>query len=489
MVTATSEHKIIRSVSIILFIIAVRFITLPVLPLIDPSESRYALIAREMADSGDWVTPKIWVDGSLVPYFGKPPLYFWFTAKCIQFFGADEFSSRLPSMLSAMLLLLFMVIVLWRYVNRETALLAAILTSSSIAFFVMAGIVALDMTLTLFVTSSVLAFFAFVSEHRSVFKQCWSLLLFTLLGGGFLTKGPVALIMFGIPILLWTLLHRKRETLKVQAWIPGFFLFLIIVVPWFWIAEMKTPGFLKYFFINENLMRYLTKDYGDYYGYGHQYPYGSAIAMMFLAGLPWTLYAPMKLLRNAQKQEIFIFFKDPTVSLFLLGFVGITLLWCFSRQLLVTYLLPAVPLFTICTALLMQRTGDSIVKSQKFASAAVVIYGVVWIAAWPFLSNSDSTKRIMRIAEDKAKQLNLTGRFVVVRKIPYSAYFYGKDRIWPHPEETVAQSVARTLDAGSNNLYIIKKRYLKRLPSELRKKLALVDVSGKWMLFQAEKQL
>ena len=478
-----------RSFALIMFIVVVRLFTLFVLPLMDPSEPRYALVAREMADSGDWVTPKVWIDGKLIPYLGKPPLYFWFTAICIQFFKANEFSLRLPSFLSAILLIALMGVVVWRYIDHHTAVLSAILTCSSAFFFVGSGLVTPDMALTLCVSGAILACFAFDAETRKIYKKLWSLLVFALLGAGFLTKGPVALILFGIPVCCWTLLHRKREVLKEQAWVFGIFIFLVITVPWYLIAEMRTPGFLKYFFLNENLLRYTTHNYSDRYGYGHLFPYGSAVVMLFLSCLPWTLYAPIKLFRGPQKKEILSFYKDHSSGLFFLGFVGITFFWCFSRQLLVSYLLPAVPLFSVWLAMMVKRTGISVYTIQIIAIATVIIYGTGCLVGQPFLSRSFSTKEIINIACKKADQLKLKKSFVVVRKTPYSAYFYGGDHIIPHPKETVLKSVLRGLNSGNDYLYIIKKRYVKRIPREVLRKLNPLDAYGSWTLFRAMENL
>src|SRR5438046_10073028 len=69
------------------------FATLPVRPLLDPDEGRYAEIPREMLASGDGVTPRF--DGLL--YFEKPPLQYWATAIAYEVFGVSEWSSRLWS--------------------------------------------------------------------------------------------------------------------------------------------------------------------------------------------------------------------------------------------------------------------------------------------------------------------------------------------------------------------------------------------------------
>jgi 4-amino-4-deoxy-L-arabinose transferase-like glycosyltransferase len=68
----------------VIILLAARCVMLWVLPLSDPTEGRYAVVAKEMAVSGDWVTPHLWMDGQSVPFLGKPPLYFWSAAACMR---------------------------------------------------------------------------------------------------------------------------------------------------------------------------------------------------------------------------------------------------------------------------------------------------------------------------------------------------------------------------------------------------------------------
>ena len=84
------------------------------------------------------------------------------------------------------------------------------------------------------------------------------------------------------------------------ALISGTLLFLAVAAPWYLLAERATPGFLRYFLINENFLRYLTNDYGDYYGYGRLRPYGSIWLMFLLVLLPWTVLAIALLARSAK---------------------------------------------------------------------------------------------------------------------------------------------------------------------------------------------
>src|ERR1700694_243236 len=101
---------------------------------VGPAEPRYAWIARDMAESGDWVTPRLYGK----PWFEKPPLYYWGAALCFKLFGVSEVSARLPSAVSALLATLALAWLAWRLYGGETArwlLLLLPTTVGMIGFF------------------------------------------------------------------------------------------------------------------------------------------------------------------------------------------------------------------------------------------------------------------------------------------------------------------------------------------------------------------
>ncbi len=196
---------------------------------------------------------------------------------------------------------------------------------------------------------ALLAFLAFTLALDDQTQKRWSVLVFALLAGGFLTKGPVALVLFGLPVLTWTAWHRCWYLLRRQAWATGMPLFLALVVPWFVIAEMQNPGFLRYFFINENFLRFVAHDYGDLYGSGHLFPRGAAAVMFGLAVLPWTPVGAWIVFRGGLSGFLTML-RDDLQSLLFFGFAFNVLFWCFARQLLPTYMMPMAPLFATWVA-------------------------------------------------------------------------------------------------------------------------------------------
>jgi 4-amino-4-deoxy-L-arabinose transferase-like glycosyltransferase len=464
-------------------ILAIRVVTLPIPALTDNTEARYGTVARDMAKSGDWITPRVWIDGKQVPYLGKPPLHFWAAALSTRLFGMNEFGVRFPSLVGAVFIVILMIVVLQRYVDRDLAYPAALILSSCSVFFVFAGAVIIDMSLTFCIAGATFSYLAFFIEAKKGWKRLWSLCVFALLGLGFLIKGPVAVVMFGIPVFLWTFIHRKWRTLKDLDWLFGIPLFLLLTVPWYWAAEIRNPGFLKYFFLNENFLRFFIHKYGDLYGSGRSLPYGTAAALFFLAGLPWTLWCAILLFRKQRWKWFASFFKEERTSLFALGIVGIGLFLCLARQLVMPYVLPILPFFAVWAAGFLRTSGVRKATIMRLSVAFIILYGIAYPVSLPIVERRFSTRGIVRIAEDTLSHSRLNGGLIFVPRVPYSAYFYGQDSVIPHENDDIAPTIMQGLNSGKDHLYVVKQKYLRDIPPPVLEKLKPICVFGLWTLY------
>ncbi len=181
-----------------------RLASLGRVPLTDNTESRYATIGWEMCRSGDWITPWVYSQGSLVPFWGKPPLQFWLTALSFRLGGVSETSARMPSYLLGTALLAGTMLFARALWGRRVALLAGLILATSGLFYLLSGACALDMPLTACVAAALMAFarFAAADGHRGR----WGHAFFLALAAGALAKGPVALALTGLVILAWFVL-------------------------------------------------------------------------------------------------------------------------------------------------------------------------------------------------------------------------------------------------------------------------------------------
>ena len=109
-------------------------------PLWEPDEGRYAEIAREMATTGDWVTPRL----NGLKYLEKPPLQYWITAVAFQAFGASAWTARLWSTLSTFLAVIFLRYVGAKLGGRMLGFYASACLAGTVGFVLSAHVLTLD---------------------------------------------------------------------------------------------------------------------------------------------------------------------------------------------------------------------------------------------------------------------------------------------------------------------------------------------------------
>ena len=460
------------------------------LPVTDQSEGRYALIGYEMLAKGDFLTPMFHHKGGFVAFKGKPPLAFWSEATAMKCFGVNSFAAKLPSTMAALLLLWLMYFVVKRYKGISVARNATIFTGLSGLFFIYSGAVIVDMVLLFFIAGATIAYMAFLAEKNGKIKIFWSLLVFILAAGGMLTKGPIAIFEFGLPIFLWTFINNKWADLKSHSWswILGPTLFFIIVVPWFYLSHKNDPEFLEYFFVNENFKRFISKDYGDKYGAGREFHYAAAIWMFMLAVLPWLLIPLICQLKKV-KNNIFnkinkLSFIDPFEGVALLSFASITLFWSLTSRSPIHYILPTIPMFAIWLAIKCQQSFAEEKFAKKIQLSAWCLLTLLTIGlsiAAVFIKFSHSTTKYvlaevnnLRNNEEKIKN----SKVYFVRETPYSAYFYDHDNIISHKNESESHSME--INQNSSNILIIRQRYLVRDAVKPYLKNRIIKKVGNW---------
>ena len=182
-------------------LLLVRLVSLGLYPVMDNTEARYADIGRAMLATQDWVTP--WIEPG-VPFWGKPPLSFWITAASLGVFGVNEFAARLPHFLMALLTGW----TLWGWARdqaRSTGgsaplpLMAVSLLAGACLMAVAAGAVMTDMSLVAGTTLVMRGFWQAMQETDPAQRQRQGWIFFVGLAVGLLAKGPLILVLAGLP--------------------------------------------------------------------------------------------------------------------------------------------------------------------------------------------------------------------------------------------------------------------------------------------------
>ena len=372
----------------LILVLVLRLFSLEYPALTDPTEGRYAYIGQQMFLSGDWLVPKLPMDGESLPYLGKPPLHFWGIASAFSIFGMDEWVARLPSFVALLVTIMCVQQFCTRVLRRPSGVeLALVLISMALIYF-FSGAVAIDLTLTAAVAAA-LTFFASGACSDKMSKKIFGLGFFLSLALGFLTKGPIMLALVGFPIVVQITVERSFRLLRWLPWISGPALFFAVVAPWFFLAERANPGFSRYFFVNENFLRFFVSEYGDRYGTGHRYPYGSVWWMFSVAMLPWTPVLAYALYRGRSTFSpslIRISTGDPARwPVFLLSWMlSPVVIFTFARQIHPGYVLPGLPAAALLIVWLLERESkrditfvDSFIGPWIFTGRLVALFSIV----------------------------------------------------------------------------------------------------------------
>ena len=308
---------------------AVWFGTLDQRALVRPDEGRYAEIPREMAASGDWVTPRL----NEFKYFEKPALQYWATAASYKLFGESEWTARLWPALTGFLSVL---LVWWsgrRLWGPVAGHLAAAILASSLLFVVLGHLITLDMGLSFFLQVAWTAFLFAQNDQRNTSRR-WMLLAWGALALAVLSKGLVALVLVGAALVGYTLLNRDFSPWKRLAPLSGLALFLIIAAPWFVAVSLANPEFPHFFFIHEHFERFLStvhrRDEPGWYFF----------AVYALGALPWTLLLVHTLLKSWRQGATGRFSAD---RFLLLWIIATFAFFSVSGSKMAPYILPIFP--------------------------------------------------------------------------------------------------------------------------------------------------
>jgi 4-amino-4-deoxy-L-arabinose transferase-like glycosyltransferase len=332
--------------------------TLKTLALTDNTEARYAGISWQMFRSGDWITPRVYIEGKLVPFWAKPPLFFWMTALSFQTCGANEWAARLPNFLIALVVVAMTIVFGRRFWGPRVGALAGLILASSGLFFVLAGSCILDMSLAASVCVALMSFALFADRETS--GAWWGRAFFLSLGVGGLAKGPIAVVLVGLAVGAWIMFSGQWRLLRRLPWVSGGLIMTVVACPWYFLAERATPGFLQYFFLHEHILRYIRAEYGDLYGAGRTQPYGASWVMLLATFLPWSpLLVRYGIDRWRKRYSTPLAPRDRWLLFALIWGLTPALFFTFCRQILVTYVLPGFPGLALVTAVLVDRWLDS----------------------------------------------------------------------------------------------------------------------------------
>jgi len=268
----------------------------------DDADAVNAQIARTMLTSGDWVTARL--DG--VAYLEKSPLLYWAIAVSYKIFGVHDWAARIPVALSAIgLCWLTAAFGIWAF-GRRAGFYAGLIVATCIGLFLFTRVLIPDVMLTLTIALGMWGFLRALDEQEP-HPRFWAFVLAASLGVGLLLKSTVAVLFpvaAGAIYLFLTHQLLSRHTWKRLRPFSGLAIVLLIAVPWHVLATLRNPpyfsfsfhsgpgeyhGFLWFYFMNEQVLRFLNLRYPrDYNTVPRMYFWLFHLLWLF----PWSVYFP-----------------------------------------------------------------------------------------------------------------------------------------------------------------------------------------------------
>lgn len=381
-----------------------------------PDEGRYAEIPLGMLTTGDWITPRL----NGIKYFEKPPLQYWATAAIYSVFGTDEWTARLWPALTGFLGILAVGVAATRLFGARTAVVAAVVLTSSWAYFLGGQYLTLDMGLTFFLTVALLAFL-WAQQHdtapRTRRNAMW--LTWVALGLAVLSKGLVALVLPTLALVAYSASVRSLSIWRRMHMLSGLALLTVITLPWFVAVQSQNAEFFQFFFIKEHFQRFGAE---GHHRLGAWYYF---IVIGVVGMLPWSMA-----LSNCVRSLPSLFRRPPntefqTERFLLIWVVVIFVFFSISKSKLPAYVLPAFP----ALALLVAR---SIVAAPKgavgVAAVLTMLIGVALSSAIPFAGNWDKIQELG--AAFDASRMWLIAAAIALIVGSTAALMLRKSRVW-----------------------------------------------------------
>jgi 4-amino-4-deoxy-L-arabinose transferase-like glycosyltransferase len=330
--------------------------------LVGADEPRYAQVAREMLARHDWITPtlggKAWLE--------KPVLYYWQAMVAYRLFGVHDWAARLPSAIDASLTVLGVYFFL-RKLRPEFRLEGALMTASAAGLVGFAHSASTDMALAAMFSLAMLAWYAWwETSHKAYLAGFYVFLALAVLA-----KGPVALALAGVVVVLFAVAAQDARIVLRSLWIPGLLLFLLVVLPWYLAIQTRHPDFFRVFILEHNLARFGSNLYH------HEQPVWFYLPVAALALVPWSVFvgvSMVEVVRAWWAERKALFDSGDALNIFLMLWLIVPVLFfSLSRSKLPGYILPAIPAGPLLVA---EYLGRHVSDGDRPSHWVVVLHAV-----------------------------------------------------------------------------------------------------------------
>jgi 4-amino-4-deoxy-L-arabinose transferase-like glycosyltransferase len=342
------------------------FFRLGELPLLQPDEGRNAEVAREMKESGAWITPTY----NGIAYLDKPAFYFKAVALSLAAFGDNETAARLPSAIFGLAILALAYLFCRRVHDQSCAFMAVIVIATMPLFVVFSRTIIFDIALAFFVSAAIFAGF-FAEQNEGKTRRNWHLLGALAAGFATLVKGPVGFLIPGLVLFIFYRIEGKRGAWKRFFAPLNLLVFFGVTLPWFIGLSLQHPDFPYYGLIEESFHRFTTTTFHRTQPF---YFYALIVAGLFL---PWSFILPEAIVAAWKNKKI----TTPADRLCIVWAIVVVIFFSLSKSKLPGYILTV----TVACGILTARFFQHAMANPEGKAARIICRAAVTLASLCFL--------------------------------------------------------------------------------------------------------
>lgn len=331
-------------------------------PLLDPDEPVYAETAREMIQTGDFLSPRIFGDY----WYDKPPMYYWLVAAAFKVFGYSEFAARFPAALMGALTAFMLYFSVTKLFNERAGFWSSLILTSCIQFFYLSKAAVTDTSLLFFMTGALLSF---------LHKKYW--LMYVCMGFATLVKGPIGIVFPGIIIFLYLLLMGQLKEIFRMHVLRGLLVYLLVAGPWYYLMyTVHGMEFINTFLGFHNVTRFTTPEHASRVTFWYYFP------VVILGLFPWTGLLIQSVKASISDSRI----DDMRLLVFMhVWWVFVFIFFTVCKTKLVSYILPMFPALAIIIGWNISRMMQKMRHNTTFyhwivgSGLMFVLLGAGWI--------------------------------------------------------------------------------------------------------------
>ena len=378
-------------------------------PLLVPDEGRYAEVARAMLhgrSGADWLVPTL--DG--LPFFHKPPLFYWLDIAAMRVLGENAFAGRFGSFVGAWLMGSALLLAMRRWHGARTAAIGLGVLATTPFFFIGAQYANHDMLVGGLIAAAVLAIARSVDEPPRV-DLGWLVAGWAMCALALLAKGLIGIVLPMLVIGPWLLAQGRWRQVIGLLHPLGLLAFAVVGLPWFVAMQLRFPGFFDYFVIEQHFRRFAQTNFNNVHGVWF------FLVLVPLLSLPWSAWLPPAFKRLSAGR------RDPTLTLYAWWVVAVVGFFSIPSSKLIGYVLPALAPWCALLALAIAPPaveGRMNLWPKVMAAAAVVCVALVAVVAWKAPLSSRA------LALTLGAQIGPEDRVVMVDEYFYDVPFYAR---------------------------------------------------------------